>query len=134
MRWTGHVTYMEHMGSRYTISVLKPEEMRPHRRHNRTCQARLVIGSCDGARLRLSTAAWLLLVLSPDESECDRVSERDRLGLTPNLTTIDLWRSMRWVRGNKNFVYSSLWDFKSSFTCCKILRHGNFPASLPIRE
>jgi hypothetical protein len=29
---------------------------------------------------------WLT-VLSPDESECDRVSERDRLGLTPNLTT-----------------------------------------------
>jgi hypothetical protein len=40
---------------------------------------------------------WLI-VLSPDESECDRVSERDQLGLTPNLTTRDLWRSMRWAR------------------------------------
>jgi hypothetical protein len=35
---------------------------------------------------------------APDESECDRVSERDRLGLTPNLTTRDLWRSRRWAR------------------------------------
>jgi hypothetical protein len=26
--------------------------------------------------------------------------------------------------GNDNLVYSSLWDFKSSFTCRKILRHG----------
>jgi hypothetical protein len=34
----------------------------------------------------------------PDESESDRVSERDRLGLTPNLTTRDLWRSRRWTR------------------------------------
>jgi hypothetical protein len=87
----------------------------------------LGIGSCDWARLRLSTAAWWLIVLSPDESECDRVSERHRLGLTPNLTTRDLWRSRRWATGNDNFVYSSLWDFKSSFTCRKILRHGTFP-------
>jgi hypothetical protein len=84
-----------------------------------------------GAELRLSTAAWWLLVLSPDESECDRLSERDRLGLTPNLTTRDLWRSRRRERGNDNFVYSSLWDFKSSFTCRKILRHGTFPLYFP---
>jgi hypothetical protein len=48
---------------------------------------------------------WLI-VLSPDESECDRVSERDRPGLTPNLTTRDLCRSRRWAKGNENFVYS----------------------------
>jgi hypothetical protein len=38
-------------------------------------------------------------------------SERDRLGLTPDLTARDLWISRRWARGNENFVYSSLWDF-----------------------
>jgi hypothetical protein len=88
--------------------------------------------SCDGARLRLRTACslWWLIVLFPDESECDRVSERDRIGLTPNLTARDLW-SRRWARGNDNFVYSSLWDFKSSFTCRKILRHGTFPLYFP---
>jgi hypothetical protein len=90
-----------------------------------------LIGSCDGARLHLSTAAWWLLVLSPDEIECGRVSKRDRLGLIPNLTTRDLWRSRRWARGNGNFVYSSLWDFKISFTCHKILRHGTFPLYFP---
>jgi hypothetical protein len=52
------------------------------------------------------------------------VSKRDRLKLTPDLTT-------RWVTGNYNFVYSSLWDLKSSFTCRKILRHGTFPFDLP---
>jgi hypothetical protein len=31
------------------------------------------------------------------------VSKRDRLKLTPELTT-------RWATGNDNFVYSSLWD------------------------
>jgi hypothetical protein len=89
------------------------------------------IGSCDGARLCLSTAAWWLVVLSSVESECDRVCERDLLGLTPNLTTRDLWRSRRWARGIENFVYSSVWDFKSSFTCRKILRHGTFPLYFP---
>jgi hypothetical protein len=64
------------------------------------------IVSCDGERLRLSIAALWLLVLSLDKSECDRVSERDRLGLTPDLTT-------KWARGSENFVYLSLWDFKS---------------------
>jgi hypothetical protein len=54
-------------------------------------------------------------------------SEWDRLGLTPNLMTRDLWRSRRWARGNENFVYLSLWDFKSSFTCRKILWNGTFP-------
>jgi hypothetical protein len=59
------------------------------------------------------------------------VSNRDRLGLTPDLTTRDLWRSRRWARERGNFVYSSLWDFKSSFTCRKILRYGTFPLYFP---
>jgi hypothetical protein len=45
--------------------------------------------------------------------EYDRVSKRDRLGLTPDLTTRDLWRSRRWVKERVNVVYSFLWDFKS---------------------
>jgi hypothetical protein len=52
------------------------------------------------------------------------VSNRDRLKLTPDLTT-------RWATGNDNFVSSSLWDFKSSFICRKILRHGTFPLYFP---
>jgi hypothetical protein len=58
------------------------------------------------------------------------VSQRDRLGLTPDLTTRDLRRSSRWAkeRGEiRNFVYSPMWDFKSSFTCRKILQHGTYP-------
>jgi hypothetical protein len=54
----------------------------------------------------------------------DRVSKRDRHGLTPDLTT-------RWATGNDNFVCSSLWDFKSYFTCRKILRHGTFRLYFP---
>jgi hypothetical protein len=54
--------------------------------------------SCDGARLSSQHCSLLwLTVQSPDENECDQVSERDQLGLTPNLTTRDLWRS-RWTR------------------------------------
>jgi hypothetical protein len=82
-----------------------------------------------GRDFRLSTAKPV--VLSPDRSEFDRVSERDQLGLTPNLTTRDLLRSKRWATGNDNFVYSSLWDFKSSITRCKILRHATFPLYFP---
>jgi hypothetical protein len=58
------------------------------------------------------------------KGEYDRVSKRDRLGLTPDFTT-------RWATGNDNYVYSSLWDFKSSFTCRKILQHGTFPLYFP---
>jgi hypothetical protein len=58
------------------------------------------------------------------KGEYDRVSKRDRLRITPNLTT-------RWATGNDNFVCSSLWDFKSSFTCRKISRHGTFPLYFP---
>jgi hypothetical protein len=56
--------------------------------------------------------------------EYDRVGNRVRLELTPDLTT-------RWATGNDNFVSSSLWDFKSSFTCSKILRHGTLPLYFP---
>jgi hypothetical protein len=52
--------------------------------------------------------------------EYDRVSNRDRLKLTPDLTT-------RWATGNDNFIYSSLWDLKSSLTHRKILRQETFP-------
>jgi hypothetical protein len=114
---------------RYTATISWPN-VRPHLSSNDFWFI-YQIGSCDGARLRLSTAAWWFLVLSPDESECDLVSERDRLGLTPNLTTRDLWRSGRWARGNENFVCSFLWDFKSSFICSKILRHGTFRLYFP---
>jgi hypothetical protein len=69
--------------------------------------------------------------LSPDESGCDRESERDRVGLTPNLTKRDLWRSRRWAIGNEDFLYSSLWDFNSTFTSRKILRHGTFRIYFP---
>jgi hypothetical protein len=31
----------------------------------------------------------------------------------------------------RDFVYSSLWDFKSSFTCRKISLHGTFPLYFP---
>jgi hypothetical protein len=65
------------------------------------------------------------------KGEYDRVSKRDRLWLTPDLTNRDLWRSMRWARERGNFVSSSLWDFKSSFTCRKILRHGTFLLYFP---
>jgi hypothetical protein len=65
------------------------------------------------------------------KGEYDRVSRRHGPGLTPDLTTRDLWRSRRWARGSGNFVYSSLWDFKSSFICRKILRHGIFPLYFP---
>jgi hypothetical protein len=34
----------------------------------------------------------------------------------------------------RNFVYSSLWDFKNSFKCRKILRHGTFPLYFPSEE
>jgi hypothetical protein len=61
--------------------------------------------------------------------EYDQVNKRDRLGLTPDLTTREVGDGRR---GNeKKFVYSSLWDFKSSFKCRKILRHGTFPLYFP---
>jgi hypothetical protein len=66
-----------------------------------------------------SPATWV-----ERRDEYDRVSKRVRLGLTPDLT-------IRWATGNDNYVYSSLWDFKSSFTCRKILRHGTFPLYFP---
>jgi hypothetical protein len=55
--------------------------------------------------------------------EYDRVSNRDRLKLTPDLIT-------RWATGNDNFVCLSLLDFKSPFICrnTRILQHGTFPS------
>jgi hypothetical protein len=47
-----------------------------------------------------------------ERGEYDRVSKRHLLKLTPDLTS-------RWATGNDNFVCSSLWDFKRSFTCRK---------------
>jgi hypothetical protein len=35
-----------------------------------------------------------------------------------------LWSEWEVGEGNENLVYPSPWDFKRSFTCCKILRHG----------
>jgi hypothetical protein len=61
------------------------------------------------------------------------VTEWDQLGLTPNLTTRDLWRSRRWAR-KWEFCLYILWDFKSSFTCRKILRHGTFPLYFPSKR
>jgi hypothetical protein len=58
------------------------------------------------------------------KGEYDRVRNRDRLKLTPDLIT-------RWATGNDIFVYLSLWDFKSSLTCRKILWHGTFPLYFP---
>jgi hypothetical protein len=41
------------------------------------------------------------------------------------------WLDYQMGERNDNFVYSSLWDFKSYFTCRKILRHGTFPLYFP---
>jgi hypothetical protein len=77
---------------------------------------------------------WMVLVPCAGDSpsdrggewrgDYDRVNNRDRLKLTLDLTT-------RWATENDNFVYSSLRDFKSSFACRKILRHGTFPLYFP---
>jgi hypothetical protein len=72
---------------------------------------------------------WIVLVpcagdWPSNRGDYDQVSKRDRLGLTPDLTT-------RWATENYNFVYSSLWHFKRSFTCRKILRHRTFSLYFP---
>jgi hypothetical protein len=70
-------------------------------------------------------------VISPATGvESEGVNMIQWAGLTPDLTTRDLWRSRRWARERGNLVYSSLWEFKSSFTCRKIL-HGTFPLYFP---
>jgi hypothetical protein len=58
--------------------------------NNWDCRLLVLMGRDFVSALRL----WLI-VLSLDESDCDRLSEWDRLGLTPNLTTRDFWRSRR---------------------------------------
>jgi hypothetical protein len=72
---------------------------------------------------------WLT-VLSPDESEFDRVSKRDRLGITPNLTARDLWRSRRWARKREFCLFIPV-GLNEFITCRKILRHGTFPLYFP---
>jgi hypothetical protein len=86
---------------------------------------------------------WIVLVpCAGDQSsdrggewrdEYDRVSKQDRLGLTPDLTTRDLFRSRRWAkeRGNEKFCLFIPVGLQSSFTCHKILRHGTFPIYFP---
>jgi hypothetical protein len=61
------------------------------------------------------------------------MSKRDRLGLTPDLTTRDLWRSRRWARerGNEKFCLFVPVGLQAFFTCRKILRHGTFPLYFP---
>jgi hypothetical protein len=76
---------------------------------------------------------------SPGDLRCGPwYHDTDRL--TPNLSTRALWQppalpgspaikdiseaSGRVGKGNENLVYPYPWDFKRSFTCCKILWHG----------
>jgi hypothetical protein len=68
-----------------------------------------------------------------DRGEYDRVSKRDRLGLTPDLTTSDLWRRRRWTREGKWEILSihPCGTSRVLFTCRKILRHGIFPLYFP---
>jgi hypothetical protein len=47
----------------------------------------------------------------------------------PRSAKANSWLDYR--TGNDNFVYSSLWDLKSSFTSRKILRHWTFPLYFP---
>jgi hypothetical protein len=85
---------------------------------------------------------WIVLVpCAGDQSsdrgrewrgECDRQSKRDRLRLTADLTTRDLWRSRRWAKGEWEklclFIPVGLQEY---FTCRKILRHWTFPLYFP---
>jgi hypothetical protein len=45
-----------------------------------------------------------------------------------------LWSKWEVAEGNENSVYPSLWDFKRSFTCRKILRHGTSGFSSHLKE
>jgi hypothetical protein len=61
-------------------------------------------------------------------------SERaNRLGLTPNSTTGDFWRSRRWARKWEFFSILPCGTLLSvsSFTCRKILEHETFPLYFP---
>jgi hypothetical protein len=70
-------------------------------------------------------------VLSANKSDCDRVSKRDRLVLTHNLSTGELWRSRRWAREMREFSLSIPVGLQEFFTCCNILRHGTFRLYFP---
>jgi hypothetical protein len=90
-----------------------------------------------GWEWRLRTADSIGLLFIPGWLRC---GPWYRLGLTPNSSTRALWQppvlsggpvsrdisvaSRRMGEGNDNLVYPSPWDFKVSFTCRKILRHG----------
>jgi hypothetical protein len=64
----------------------------------------VVVGSsCDGVRLPSQHCGLGPVALSPDESECDRVSKRNQLGLTPNLTKREPWRSTRRAKEMREF-------------------------------
>jgi hypothetical protein len=72
------------------------------------------------------------------------------LRLSPNLSTRALWQppvlpgspDIRYIsgasgtvcEGNENLVYLSPWDFKRSFTCCKILWHGTSSFTSLLKE
>jgi hypothetical protein len=123
-------------------------------RHNaRTQTSRLGRLSMAGRDWRLRTAAstslhpqvirdvdhgwWYWLGLTPNLSTralwqppvlCDGPVSRDISG-THQYSLVSchprrLWREFQVGEENENLVYSSPWDFKSSLTGCKILRHG----------
>jgi hypothetical protein len=88
---------------------------------------------CDGVRLLSQHCGLGPVVLSPCDSDVD-LSRRDRLGLTPNLTTRALWSEQGMGEGNEDLVYSSLWDFNSSFSHAIKSYDMGPPALLPTRN
>jgi hypothetical protein len=60
---------------------------------------RVKVDSCDGVRLPFQHCGLDPVLLSPDVSEYEPVSRRDRLGLTPNFTARALWPSAETSRG-----------------------------------
>jgi hypothetical protein len=52
-------------------------------------------------------------------------------GFLPSETSLERVGS---GKGNENLVYTSLWDFKRSFTCHKILRHGTSGFTSHLKE
>jgi hypothetical protein len=96
---------------------------------------RLQIGSCEGVRLCLSTAAIRPVALAPDESESDRVSKQDQLRLTPNFTTRNLWRSRRWAKGNeRTSLFIPVGLGQEFFYMPRNLMIWDLPTLLPIQE
>jgi hypothetical protein len=93
-----------------------------------------------GRNWRLSSAASMDLLFISRWYEMWTMVWWYWLGLTPNLSIRALWQppvlsggpairdisggSGRVGEGNENLVYPFPWDFKKSFACRKILRHG----------